>query len=48
MLASDEALADTSGKYYNQCELSDYAEQADDATAVQKLWDVSADLVDLS
>ena len=48
MLASDEALAGTSGKYYNQCELSDYAEQADDDAARQKLWEASADIVGLT
>jgi NAD(P)-dependent dehydrogenase (short-subunit alcohol dehydrogenase family) len=47
MLASEEALENTSGKYYNQGELQDYAAQGDDAALRQKLWDVSATLVGL-
>ena len=47
MLASDEALANTNGKYYNQGELSDYAEQGDDATARQQLWDASVALTNV-
>ena len=47
MLASDEALADVSGSYYNQCELQDYSPMADDASLRNKLWDVSAAAVGL-
>ena len=44
MLASDEAFANTNGKYYKQGELSDYSQQGDDATARQQLWDASVAL----
>ena len=47
MLASDDALADSNGKYYDQCELTDYAAQADDEALRKKLWDVSAELTGL-
>ena len=48
MLASDPALAETNGKYYDQCELTDYSSQADDGSLCGKLWDVSAELTGLS
>ena len=48
MLASDPALAETNGKYYDQCELTDYSSQADDGSLCEKLWDVSAELTGLS
>jgi NAD(P)-dependent dehydrogenase (short-subunit alcohol dehydrogenase family) len=47
MLASDPALAETNGKYYDQCELTDYSSQADDGSLCKKLWDVSAELTGL-
>ena len=47
MLASDPQLAETTGKYYNQCKLDDYAPVADDAELRRRLWDVSADAVGL-
>jgi NAD(P)-dependent dehydrogenase (short-subunit alcohol dehydrogenase family) len=47
MLASDEGLAQITGKYYNQCKLDEYSEQADDAALRQRLWDVSCDAVGL-
>jgi retinol dehydrogenase 12 len=48
MLASDPALAETNGKYYDQCEPTDYSSQADDGSLCEKLWDVSAELTGLS
>ena len=48
MLASDPALSETNGKYYDQCELTDYSSQADDGSLCGKLWDVSAELTGLS
>jgi len=47
MLASDESLANVSGKYYNQCEPAEYSPMADDASLCNKLWDVSAAAVGL-
>jgi len=47
MLASKETLADTNGKYYDQCELADYSQLADDEVLRQKFWQVSAELVGL-
>jgi NAD(P)-dependent dehydrogenase (short-subunit alcohol dehydrogenase family) len=47
MLASDPSLVDVTGKYYDQCELKDPSEQANDEALRQKLWDISAELVDL-
>ena len=47
MLASDPVLAETNGKYYDQCELTDYSPQADDGSLCKKLWDVSAELTGL-
>ncbi len=47
MLAGDESLAETTGKYYNQCELDEYHRIADDASATAKLWDVSTEAVGL-
>lgn len=44
MLASDPALSETSGKYYNQCEPEDYSSQADDDALRKKLWDLSVEL----
>ena len=42
MLASDPQLADTTGKYYNQCEPEEYSDQANDKALREKLWQVSA------
>ena len=47
MLASDPALADVTGKYYDQCELAQYSRQADDEALRTRLWDLSAELVGL-
>ena len=47
MLASDATLTDVTGKYYDQCELADYAPLADDETARVQLWDLSAELTGL-
>ncbi|MBT7795505.1 MAG: SDR family NAD(P)-dependent oxidoreductase, partial [Gammaproteobacteria bacterium] len=47
MLASDPALVETNGKYYDQCELTDFSSQADDRVLCKKLWDVSAELTGL-
>ena len=47
MLASDPVLAETTGKYYDQCELTDYSPKADDDLLCKKLWDVSAELTGL-
>lgn len=46
-LASDPALADVTGKYYDQCELAKYSSQADDEALRKRLWDLSAELVGL-
>lgn len=48
MLASDPSLAEVNGKYYNQCKLDEYSEQAADAALREKLWDVSAQAVGLA
>lgn len=42
MLASDPALEDTTGKYYNQCELDTYSDQGNDQALRERLWEVSA------
>ena len=47
MLASDPALVETNGKYYDQCELTDFSSQADDRVLCKQLWDVSAELTGL-
>lgn len=47
MLASDPSLEDCSGKYYDQCELATYARLADDEELRTRLWDLSAELVNL-
>ena len=47
MLASDPALAEVTGKYYDQCELARYSSKADDEALRKKLWDLSAELVGL-
>ncbi|MBT7879699.1 MAG: short-chain dehydrogenase, partial [Gammaproteobacteria bacterium] len=38
---------ETNGKYYDQCELTDFSSQADDRVLCKKLWDVSAELTGL-
>ena len=48
MLASDETLADTNGKYYNQCKLDEYAASAEDTELRDKLWQASAQAVGLT
>ena len=48
MLASDPTLAETTGQYYDQCELTDCSSQANDGLLCKKLWDVSAELTGLS
>jgi len=48
MLASDPALAEVSGHYYNQCKPDEYSPLADDAELRQRLWDISAEAVGLS
>ncbi len=47
MLASDPTLANTSGQYYDQCELATHARQANDDALRKKLWDLSSELVGL-
>ncbi len=47
MLASDESLADVTGKYYDQCELAEPSALAADANLRKRLWDVSAEAVGL-
>lgn len=47
MLASDPALADVSGQYYDQCELAQYSPLADDEALRTRLWELSAELVGL-
>ena len=44
-LASDPALADVTGKYYNQGREEAYAEVADDEALRKKFWDFSAQAV---
>lgn len=48
MLASDASLTDTTGKYYDQCELAACAALANDKALRQKLWQVSTELVGVS
>ena len=48
MLASDEALTEVTGKYYDQCELTETSPLADDTALRAKLWDVSAAAVGLA
>lgn len=45
MLASDPALSEVSGKYYDQCELTEYSPLADDDSQRRALWDKSLELV---
>lgn len=47
MLASDPALEDVTGKYYDQCELKEASKLAEDEALRQKLWDVSAEYAGL-
>ena len=47
MLASDKSFAETSGRYYDRCELKNCADVARDASATEKLWDVSRQAVGL-
>ncbi len=47
MLASDPALAEVTGAYYDQCEPAEYSSQADDAELRKKLWDLSEELTSL-
>lgn len=48
MLASDPSLTDTTGKYYDQCELTECSALANDKALSQKLWQVSAEAVGIS
>lgn len=48
MLASDPALKEVTGKYYDQCELAECSAMASDAALRQKLWEVSAAAVGIS
>ena len=45
MLASDPAVETVSGKYYDQCKLTDPSPLADDAALREQLWSVSQDAV---
>lgn len=45
MLASDPSLAEVTGKYYDQCELTECSELANDEAMRQQLWQVSAQAV---
>jgi len=45
MLASDPALAEVSGVYYDQCQPATHARYADDAALRERLWNLSAELV---
>lgn len=47
MLASDDALTEVTGAYYDQGERADYSPLADDAALRGKLWEISADAVGL-
>ena len=48
MLASDPALANVTGKYYDQCELADASPYTEDTALREKLWDVSREAVGLA
>ena len=48
MLASDDSLATTTAKYYNQCELEDCAPLVDDAALRQRFWQLSEEAVGLA
>jgi NAD(P)-dependent dehydrogenase (short-subunit alcohol dehydrogenase family) len=45
MLASDPALENVNGKYYDQCKPDDYAPVADDRELCQRLWAESEAMV---
>ena len=45
MLASDPALTEVTGKYYDQCQEAQVSSLADDATLREKLWQESEALV---
>ena len=47
MLSSDPMLEDVTGKYFDQCELTECSSQADDETLRQKLWEISAEMTGL-
>lgn len=48
MLASDPSLEETTGQYYDQCELTQCSALANDEALRQKLWQVSAEAVGIS
>lgn len=48
MLASDPKLEGVTGKYYNQCEPTEYAPAADDEALGKQLWDLSAQLTGIA
>lgn len=48
MLASDPSLAQVTGKYYDQCKLTDCSALARNEALSQKLWQVSAEAVGIS
>jgi NAD(P)-dependent dehydrogenase (short-subunit alcohol dehydrogenase family) len=48
MLASDPSLAETTGQYYDQCELAEASDLANDKALRQRLWQVSAGAVGIS
>ena len=48
MLASDPALEQTSGQYYDQCQLTDCSALANDAALRERLWQVSAEAVGIA
>ena len=44
MLASDPTVEGISGKYYNQCKLEEYANEANDPAARKRLWEMSEEV----
>ena len=47
-LASDPSLADTTGQYFDQCELAECSPLAADSALRQRLWEVSAEAVGIA
>ena len=44
MLASDPTVEGITGKYYNQCKLEEYANEANDPAARKRLWEMSEEV----
>ena len=48
MLASDPTVEGITGKYYNQCKLEEYANEANDPAARKRLWEMSEEVTKAS